>query len=103
MKLLSTALYYISVDVVMGTIRFNICVPYLLTLANFFSSAMATTGAVEEVDANHNVDTPTTSPTVGPPASTIMTVSGRLKQPEIVLFAEPTEKNSRVLVMKVLN
>ena len=32
----------------------------------------------------------------------IMTFSGRFKQPEIVLFAEPTKRHSRVLVMKVI-
>ena len=53
----------------------------------------------EEVDSNQGLPT---LPDVTPPkANTTLTISGRLKQPEIVLFAEPTEKNSRVLVMKV--
>ncbi len=39
---------------------------------------------------------------VTPPATTL-TVSGRFKQPEIVLFAEPSSKHSRVLVLKVLS
>ncbi len=35
------------------------------------------------------------------PTATTLTVSGRFQKPEIVLFAEPTQKHSRVLVLKV--
>ena len=34
-------------------------------------------------------------------SGTTFTVSGRFKQPEIVLFAEPTQQHSRVLVLQV--
>ena len=36
------------------------------------------------------------------PTATTLTVSGRFQKPEIVLFAEPTQKHSRVLVLKVI-
>ena len=99
--------------------RVNVCVPYLLMVTRFFLNAIQT------AEDTHSVPPPApTKPTKyqedsaqsglpQPPGTqgdepstpvlngTTFTVSGRFKQPEIVLFAEPTQKHSRVLVCKV--
>lgn len=94
----------------------NVCVPYLLMVYNFFMYAMQTP------EDSHNIRPPR-SPQPHPhkpledeispdgalpldrPSSPItngtLTFSGRFRQPEIVLFAEPTQKHSKVLVCKV--
>jgi vacuolar protein sorting-associated protein 13A/C len=99
------------VNLNVDTIRINVCVPYLLMVYNFFMYAM------QAPEDNHNIRAPprakpadhdaspegmgkTIPDEVQPATPSTLTVSGRFRQPEIVLFAEPTEKNSRVLVLK---
>ena len=102
----------------MDTVRVNVCVPYLLMVTRFFINATKTP------EDTHNFVPPpketndvppegTTKPessrspgALNEPLSpvveeTTLTISGRFKKPEIILFADSTQKHSKVLVMKV--
>ena len=95
----------------METVRINACIPYLLMVTRFFSESMFTPSHhPPEQRPGHTA--PSDRETTGPQApdeensnaalnGNTLTISGRFKQPEIVLFADPTEKHSRVLVLKV--
>ena len=100
------------VNLNVDTIRVNVCVPYLMMVYNFFMYAIQS--PEDNLSPQHHSqpqkpqDTPPedTKPKPGeepssPVTAKTLTISGRFRQPEIVLFAEPTQKNSRVLVLKV--
>ena len=106
---------FFSVEVNLDTVRVNLCVPYLLMVKRFFSDALQSPEDCHNVHL-HQPSVPRRSmvyaasalrPSMTAPPSTrgedrALTVCGRFKQLEVVLFAEPTEKHSRVLVLKVL-
>jgi len=110
----------------MGTIRFNACVRYALTIINFFAVPLRQlndsytmfpgAGGASNKSSSRFRSTPLASPNASAPeryvgamatgsasggASRPFVMSVRFKQLELVLFAEPTEKHSRVLVLKV--
>lgn len=86
--------------------RINVCAVYLLTLADFFAKPYH---QLQDMFAEHHQPTgeqsvsvlDKTDGSVQPSGTFPMTISAKLKQCEVVLFAEPTKTNSRVLVVKV--
>ena len=96
-----------SVDVNLEMVRVNLCVAYLMTVARFLTDALRLPEDVNGSKVKAKVARP--SPRSPPGGSAqqnatrpALTVSGRFKKPEIVLFAEPDSAHSRVLVLKVI-
>nr|XP_006815973.1 PREDICTED: vacuolar protein sorting-associated protein 13C-like [Saccoglossus kowalevskii] len=90
-----------SIDVAIEGIRLNVCTHYYLVVVQFFTSAMPT----KKEDPLSETSTLPMSPTLptpaaAPPVNHSLRVYATLKRPEIVLFAEPTSKDSHVLVLK---
>lgn len=98
----------------METVRLNLCVPYLLMVTKFFTDALQTPEDCHNVPPLKAPEPKVSlvrrasqwQPTMAiPPPVTkepgALTVCGRFRQLEVVLFAEPSEKHSRVLVLKV--
>ncbi|XP_012945076.2 vacuolar protein sorting-associated protein 13A, partial [Aplysia californica] len=102
-------------DLMVEKVRLNVHIPYMLILLDFFNGAMETVNqksqqvtspstpggrslALPHYQAQPIIssDEPGSSP--GPAQSTF-TVSGSLKQPEIVLYADPTKANSRAAIL----
>ncbi|XP_019641996.1 PREDICTED: vacuolar protein sorting-associated protein 13A-like [Branchiostoma belcheri] len=97
-----------DIDLSMEGLRINLCIPYLLAVAEFF-----TVGNSSQEDDNRKRTNPTedeSSPPVASPPPTPTSQStqpgrtfkavGRLSKPEIVLFAYPSSKESRILVLR---
>lgn len=104
-------------DLLVEKLRLNVHISYMLVLLKFFN------GAMETVNQSSSTASPTepngrngrahimppSAPTASPgdpsnsasPALSSLTVYGSLKQPEIVLFADPTEVDSRVVILHV--
>ena len=83
----------------------NVQIPYILELSSFFTGALTNpedkkqaTSPVGGITPTVPVPVPITSPDHQTP---VMTVYCSVKQPEIVLFADPESKSSRILVMNV--
>ena len=97
-----------SVDVNLEMVRVNLCVAYLMTVARFLTDALRLPEDVNGSKVKAKAARP--SPRSPPGGSAqqnaarpALTVSGRFKKPEIVLFAEPDSAHSRVLVLKVIS
>ncbi|CAH1274208.1 VPS13A [Branchiostoma lanceolatum] len=99
-----------DIDLTLEGLRINLCIPYLLAVAEFF----AVSNASQEGDSGEGANPadgrtesppPVASP---PPTPTTQTAQpgrtfkavGRLSKPEIVLFAYPSSKESRILVLR---
>ena len=93
------------------TFRINICAVYLLSLSDFFvkpfnqmqemfvdQQSTCNKQRVDQIDCR--VQTATTS-SESQSLLAPLTVSAKVKQCEILLFAEPTKPDSRVLLIKV--
>jgi len=105
-----------SVDFNLDTIRINVCIQYLLTIFDFFAeplsefsrnsspSATPLKKPAQKTSSSYGElpvpPPPPVTETVLPPVSEALTVRARFKQLEVVLFADPTDKHSRVLVLK---
>jgi len=90
------------------TVRVNVSPVYVLIISDFFTkpfhqcqelfvdhqTSVNDSNVQQTVDRTDGCDSST--------ASSPMTISARLKQCEVVLFAEPTKANSRVLLIQVL-
>ena len=106
-----------SVDANLDTVRLNVCVPYLLSITRFFTDAFRSPEDHHNVPPSPIILIPKTpNPdqasrparpkslhplTVEETSSAAFTICGRFKQLEVVLFAEPTQTHSRVIVLKV--
>ena len=89
----------------MEKVILNIQIPYIMELSSFFTEAFSTPEDKKKTanlpgaaTSNVPVPVPVTSPDHQTP---VMTVYFSVKQPEIVLFADPESENSRILVMNV--
>ena len=96
-----------SVDVNLEMVRVNLCVAYLITVARFLTDAFklpedANGSKVKAKMARMSSWSPPGGSAQQNVARPAVTVSGRFKKPEIVLFAEPDSAHSRVLVLKVI-
>ena len=96
---------FISADVMMEKVILNVQIPYILELSSFFTDALTSpedkkqaTSPIEDVTPTVPVPVPVTSPDHQTP---VMTVYCSVKQPEIMLFADPESESSRILVMNV--
>ena len=99
-----STLFSIPVTLNIDTVRVNLCVPYLLTIYQYVMSACGWGPGLSLEEPQ----TPTTQkvphPREPPPAEQTLVscnVSARFKQFEVALFADPTQVNSNVLVLKV--
>lgn len=105
-----------QIDVNLDTVRINICVQYMLMIYNFFLLPLrefeesyvpplpSSGGSANRCQAPHDMeasqhDTESAGPGLVP-TSQALKVLAKFKQLEILLFAEPTDKHSRVLVLK---
>ncbi|BFZ09736.1 hypothetical protein BsWGS_12775 [Bradybaena similaris] len=102
-------------DLLVEKLRLNVHISYMLVLLKFFNGAMETvnqsssTASPTEPNGRNGQAhiMPPAAPTASPgdpsnsasPALSSLTVYGSLKQPEIVLFADPTEVDSRVVIL----
>ena len=88
-------------------VRLNLCVAYLKTISRFLTDALqgpqdATRSKVKAQMARLSVRSrPPGGSTPQNGVRPALTVSGRFKKPEIVLFADPEAAHSRVLILKV--
>uniref|UniRef100_T1J6X9 Large ribosomal subunit protein uL13 n=1 Tax=Strigamia maritima TaxID=126957 RepID=T1J6X9_STRMM len=117
-----------EMDVLIEKTRLNISVPFILSLMRFVYEALPIEKSAEGGIVNpgfsgelisqnrelvaaavrHRRQPSSSDSTSGYQSTTsgpaedsfALTISARLKKPEIVLFAEPTNKNSRVIVLK---
>ena len=89
-------------------VRVNLCVAYLMTVAHFLTDALQmpedmNRSKVKAKKARMSMRRSPAGDSAGQngvrPA---LTVSGRFKKPEIVLFAKPDNAHSRVLILKVI-
>lgn len=83
-------------------IRFNVHLPYIMTLVDFFMGSVDTGTLPDMPDmpvAPHPIHAPDGNAAAS--ASTSFSVYGSLKQPEIVFFADPSSPESRVIVLYV--
>ncbi|XP_033099721.1 vacuolar protein sorting-associated protein 13A-like isoform X2 [Anneissia japonica] len=88
-------------DFCLEGMRINIFIHYLLAVYNFLSSSIAkakpaSTNASPTGQLNRQLSNEASAPTKGS-----LKITGRLKKPEVVLFADPTSQNSQVLVLQV--
>ncbi|KAK7492082.1 hypothetical protein BaRGS_00016746 [Batillaria attramentaria] len=87
-------------DLMVEKLRINVHIPLMLILLDFFKSSFDT-GTLDTTDMP-SAPQPTLPPNTASSAavaSTSFNVYGSLKQPEIVLFADPTSANSRVFMI----
>ena len=94
-----------SADIMMEKVILNVQIPYIMELSSFITEAFSApqdkkpaTSPSGTATLNIPVSVPVTSPDHQTP---VMTVYFSVKQPEIVLFADPESENSRTLVMNV--
>ncbi|XP_071956749.1 intermembrane lipid transfer protein VPS13A-like [Antedon mediterranea] len=91
-----------NLDFALEGMRINIFIHYLLAVYNFLSSSIAKATPATKVSTsptgplNRQVSNEASSPSKGS-----LKITGRLKKPEVVLFADPTSQNSQVLVLQV--
>jgi hypothetical protein len=92
----------------LDNMRINLCLPYILKLYQIAMSAIGDDGSKAKSDATKK---PPKKPTeksnspIEPPKPTTasnssLRVNGFLRFPELILFAEPEKKDSKVLVMQ---
>ncbi|XP_025099873.1 vacuolar protein sorting-associated protein 13A-like isoform X2 [Pomacea canaliculata] len=87
-------------DLMVEKIRFNVHLPYIMTLVDFFMGSVDTGTLPDMPDmpvAPHPIHAPDGNAAAS--ASTSFSVYGSLKQPEIVFFADPSSPESRVIVL----
>ena len=89
----------------MEKVIINVQIPYIMELSSFFTESLSDPDEKKQVTSPAGgvspavpVPVPVTSPDHQTP---VMTVYCSVKQPEIVLFADPESDNSRILVMNV--
>ena len=90
----------VSID----TVRVNIFVPYLLTIYQYVMSACGLTPQLNPEESTMHIRPSTSTATTDAPNELFpmsCNVSARFKQFELALFADPTQVNSIVLVLKV--
>ena len=115
-----------TVDLQAEMLRINAQIRYLLVITRFFTDVITSPEDVHHLSPQHNeargMSQPRTHDSVrsatahagsAPQQATMTagasagasagawTVTGSFRQPEIVLFADPTKSNSRALVLKV--
>ena len=111
-----------TVDIQAEMLRINAQIRYLLVVTRFFTDVITSPEAVHHLSPQHNeargmsqsrthdsVRSATARAGSAPQQATMTagasagawTVTGSFRQPEIVLFADPTKSNSRALVLKV--
>eukprot|EP00058_Branchiostoma_floridae_P021770 XP_002607260.1 hypothetical protein BRAFLDRAFT_88208 [Branchiostoma floridae] len=98
-----------DVDITLEGLRINLCIPYLLAVAEFFAAGNTSQDDSKErsnpEEGRSEPSPPSASPPPTPttqnaePGRTFKAV-GRLSKPEIVLFAYPSSKESRILVLR---
>ena len=82
-------------DLMVEKLRLNVHIPLLLVLMDFFTTSLDTGTIVDTPDM------PTAPRPAGGAASTSFNVYGSLKQPEIVLYTDPTKADSRAFILYV--
>ncbi|XP_048240040.1 vacuolar protein sorting-associated protein 13A-like isoform X2 [Haliotis rufescens] len=83
-------------DLMVEKLRLNVSVPYAVVLYSFFQASFQTIGDTN----NYSMEASTTfTPPVQSAPTTTLSVYGSLKQPEIVLYADPCNYDSRVIVL----
>lgn len=101
---------HFTVEINLDAIRVNVCVQYMLTIIDFFARPLAEFEGSEKSPMSTKDSGVCVSDVVPPQplpndvltsVSLVTMVRARFKQLEVVLFAEPTNKHSRVLVLKV--
>ncbi|XP_055887721.1 intermembrane lipid transfer protein VPS13A-like isoform X3 [Biomphalaria glabrata] len=89
-------------------LQLNVNTPFMLVLLEFFNGAMDTVNQSTKkdessLDSGHSFITPQPPQDVTEiqesPAHTSFTIEGSLKEPEVVLYADPTQTDSRVLIL----
>ena len=76
-------------------IRVNICMAYFIQVAQFFADVLPETRDAVKVKV---VNRPQIEP---PESSRRFSFQGHFRKPQIVLFADPLQKHSHILVMEV--
>ena len=83
-------------------LRLNVHIPLLLVLMDFFTTSLDTGTIMDTLDvpaiprSAAGVDT-----SAGGASSTSFNVYGSLKQPEIILYTDPTSADSRAFILYV--
>ncbi|XP_077977339.1 intermembrane lipid transfer protein VPS13A-like [Glandiceps talaboti] len=93
----------VTVEAIVDGIRLNVCTHYYLAVLHFFKDAMPKKKEDALLISPESTDSLNVAPqSVGREAASTgsMTIYASIKKPEIVLFAEPTSKESQVLVLK---
>jgi hypothetical protein len=102
-------LFCISFTVILNldAVRINVCAVYILTLSDYFAKPFRqlrelSVDSEQASSASSAQQTADRTDGCAPPIILFpLTISARLKQCEVVLFAEPTKAASRVLLFKV--
>ena len=89
-------------DLMVEKLRLNVHIPLLLVLMDFFTTSLDT-GTI--IDAPDVPATPRAAAGVdisaGGASSTSFNVYGSLKQPEIILYTDPTSADSKAFILYV--
>lgn len=81
-------------------LRLNLHIPYVMSLVDFITGAFDNSALLETHDTASTLR-PSATTSAAQTSSTFFSVYGSLKQPEIVLYADPTIIDSRILVLYV--
>ncbi|UYV63294.1 hypothetical protein LAZ67_2003682 [Cordylochernes scorpioides] len=98
-----------AVDVVVEKTRLNVSVPYILTLVRFVGDALPSpspppTARAATASSHRRLPSDSTSgyhSTASEPDMRGLSISAVLKKPEVILFADPTDVASQVVVLKM--
>ena len=98
---------FVTVIVNFDTVRVNVSAIYILIISDFFAKPfrqcqeLFVDHQTAVIDPNFHLNADGTDGCGSSSVSSPLTISAKLKQCEVVLFAEPTKSNSRVLLIKV--
>ncbi|VDI41618.1 Hypothetical predicted protein, partial [Mytilus galloprovincialis] len=84
-------------DIRMDKVTINLNIPYLLALNEFYQSAFQSD--VPPVDQSRQRTSLVSDQLDSSPNNSVLQVKGIVKQPKIVLFADPEKDTSRILVL----
>ena len=93
-----------SADLMVEKLRLNVHIPLLLVLMDFFTTSLDTGTIVDTLDmpsAPRGAASAGADNSAAAAANTTFNVYGSLKQPEIVLYTDPTAADSRAFILYV--
>ena len=84
----------------MDKVIINLNIPHLMALSEFYQTSFQTDDDIPVNQARERISTISDQLDSGP-TNTVLQVKGIVKEPKIVLFADPEKHNSRILVLDV--